>query len=77
MSHRPSMDPDSPDYSNDDPTWSEPMPKREQPEIVKAAYVSLRLIEKRRRAQAKVDEIDKEIAAAQARVRELAGESGA
>jgi hypothetical protein len=25
MSHRPAMDPDSPGYSNDDPTWGEEM----------------------------------------------------
>jgi len=47
--------------------------KRERPEIIKAAYLALRLTERRRTAQAKVDEIDAQIAAVQARVRALAG----
>lgn len=29
MSHRLSMNPDSPNYSNDDPTWGEPRPEEE------------------------------------------------
>jgi len=51
----------------------EPTTKRERPEIIKAAYLALRLTERRRTAQAKVDELDRQIAAVQARVRALAG----
>jgi hypothetical protein len=47
--------------------------RKDRPEIIKTAYLTLRLSDKRRKAQERVDAIDREIAAAQAKVRELAG----